>query len=60
MRLKIFDFVVRHDLSIISPDNFEEMAEYLFMEFKDKANDLNELREDIFDVLNELKFDYNE
>lgn len=60
MKVKIFDFVVRHDLSVISSDNFDEMADYLFEEFKDKANDLNDLRDDIADVLNELKYDYED
>ena len=60
MKVKIFDYVVRHDLSVISSDNFDEIAGYLFEEFKGKANDLNDLREDIADVLNELKYDYED
>lgn len=59
MQNEIFTYLVVNDLTIISPDNIDEMAEDLFLEFKDKTNDLEQLRQDIQAVLNELNFDYN-
>lgn len=54
----VFSFVVNHDLSIISRDNYDEMRDYLTREFEQKFwQDPDELKAAIKNVLDDLLFE---